>query len=82
MLRKLLPHAAIILSLMYFVFFGIDRVNTAMDFINNDITKFLLVALGVIAVIDAMLLIHDDRRRERARQRRDAIQRQRMRERR
>ena len=82
MLRKLLPHAAIILSLMYFVFFGIDRVNTAMDFINNDITKFLLVALGVIAVIDAMLLIHDDRRRERARQRRAAIQRQRMRERR
>lgn len=82
MLRKLLPHAAIILSLMYFVFFGIDRVNTAMDFINNDITKFLLVALGVIAVINAMLLIHDDRRRERARQRRAAIQRQRMRERR
>ena len=48
MLRKILPHAAIILSMMYFVFFCIDRVNSAMAFINNDITKWLLVILGVI----------------------------------
>lgn len=65
MLRKLLPHAAIILSAMYFVFFFIDRVNSAMAFIDNDITKGLLFALCVISVINSVLLIRDDRRRAR-----------------
>ena len=68
MLRKLLPHAAIIISLMYFVFFGIDRVNSAMAFIDNDITKALLLALCVISIVNAVLLIRDDRARERRRQ--------------
>ncbi len=63
MLRKILPHAAIILSMMYFVFFCIDRVNSAMAFINNDITKWLLVILGVISIYDAVLLIVGDQKR-------------------
>ena len=65
MLRKLLPHAAIILSGMYFVFFFIDRVNTAMAFINNNITKRLLFALCVISIVEAVWLIRDDRRKTR-----------------
>ena len=68
MLRKLLPHAAIILSMMYFVFFFIDRVNSAMSFIDNDITKGLLFLLCVLAIVNAVLLIRDDRARERKRQ--------------
>jgi len=68
MLRKLLPHAAIIISCMYFVFFCIDRVNSAMNFIDNGITKGLLVALGAISVINAIFLIRDNRRKERCRQ--------------
>lgn len=68
MLRKFLPHAAIIISVMYFVFFCIDRVNSAMNFIDNDITKGLLVALGVISVINACFLIRDNRKKERRRQ--------------
>lgn len=63
MLRKILPHAAIILSVMYFVFFCIDRVNSAMAFINNDITKWLLVILGVISIYNAVLLIVGDQKR-------------------
>ena len=70
MLRKLLPHAAIVISAMYFVFFFIDRVNSAMAFINNGITKGLLFALCVIAIINAIRLISIDRRMERARQKR------------
>ena len=62
MLRKILPHAAIILSAMYFVFYCIDRVNPIMSFINNNITKALLVILGVISVINAVILISGDRR--------------------
>lgn len=65
MLRKLLPHAAIILSAMYFVFFFIDKVNSAMAFIDNDITKALIFALGVIAIVNAVQLIRDERERER-----------------
>lgn len=68
MLRKILPHAAIILSAMYFVFFGIDRVNTAMCFIDNEITKVLLVVLGVISIVNSCVIIRDDRVRERKRQ--------------
>lgn len=70
MLRKLLPHAAIVISVMYFVFFFIDRVNTAMAFINNDITKVLLFILCVISIFNAVLLISMNRRAERARRRR------------
>lgn len=70
MLRKILPHAAIIISVMYFVFFFIDRVNTAMAFINNDMTKFLLFGLCVITIANAVFLIADDRKRTRAAQQR------------
>ena len=69
MLRKILPHGAIIISLMYFVFFFIDRVNTAMAFINNGMTKTLLFILCVISIINAVLMIADDRKRARARRR-------------
>lgn len=68
MLRKLLPHVAIIISGMYFVFFCIDRVNSAMGFIDNGLTKGLLVVLGVVSVINAVFLIRDNRRKERRRQ--------------
>ena len=65
MLRKLLPHAAIILSGMYFVFFFIDRVNPAMAFIDHPLTKGLLFALGIVSVVNAVLVIRDDRARRR-----------------
>ena len=67
MLRKILPHGAIIISLMYFVFFFIDRVNSAMAFINNGMTKALLFVLCLITIANALLLIADDRKRTRAR---------------
>ena len=62
MFRKVLPHAAIILSAMYFVFYAIDRVNPIMAFIDNEITKALLVVLGGIAVVNAVTIISDQRR--------------------
>lgn len=75
MLRKILPHCAIIISAMYLVFFCIDRVNTAMAFINNDMTKVLLLILCVISVINAVLLIADDRKRVRLRRQQEVRQR-------
>ncbi len=69
MLRKILPHAAIILSGMYFVFYFIDRVNSAMAFINNPITKGLLFLLCVISIAEGLMILRDERRRVRARER-------------
>lgn len=60
--------------MMYFVFFFIDRVNSAMAFINNDMTKALLFALCVISIVNAVLLIADDRKRIRAQRQRQARQ--------
>lgn len=74
MLRKLLPHAAIIISAMYFVFFFIDRVNPAMAFINNDLTKILLCVLCVIAICNAIFVIRYNRARARRQQRQTAAQ--------
>lgn len=70
MLRKLLPHAAIIISVMYFVFYFIDRVNPAMAFINNGMTKVLICILGVISILESVCLIRENRARERSRQER------------
>ena len=74
MLRKLLPHAAIIISAMYFVLFFIDRVNPAMAFINNDMTKILLCVLCVIAICNAVFVIRYNRARARRQQQRTAAQ--------
>lgn len=61
-MRRLLAHCAIIISGMYLVFFFIDRVNPAMSFIDNNITKGLLVALSVLSVVNAIQVIAQTRR--------------------
>lgn len=63
MLKKLLAHCAIIISGMYIVFFFIDRVNPAMGFIDNDITKPLLLALSLLAIINAIQVIAAERKK-------------------
>jgi len=70
MLSKLFAHGAIIISGMYAVFFFIDRVNPAMGFIDNDITKPLLLALSVLSIINAIYVIAEERRRLRRKIRR------------
>ena len=64
MLRKIFPHAAIVLSVMYVVFFHIDRVNSAMGFIDNGITKLLLYALCALSLANAVIIIADDRKKK------------------
>jgi len=70
MLKKMLAHCAIIISLMYVVFFCIDLVNPAMGFIDNNITKPLLLVLVIIAIINAIQIIAEERRKLRRRMRR------------
>ncbi len=64
---KVVQHAAIIISLMYFVFFIIDKINSPMAFINNDITKMLMLILSVFSIFNSVRLISADRKEERRR---------------
>lgn len=56
-IRRLLPHAAILICNMYVVFFLIDRVNTAMNFIDNRLTKGLLLILCVVTWFNCKTLL-------------------------
>ena len=64
-LKKLLPHLEIILAGMILVLCVIDRFNSAMAFIDNDITKTLLMILCILSIIVACMLISAQRARER-----------------
>ena len=61
-LRDVLPHGAIIRSLMMIVFYILDQFNDAMAFINNRITKSLLLILSIVSIINAVNLIAYHRR--------------------
>jgi len=52
-----MPHCAILICNMYLVFFGIDRVNTAMAFVDNDLTKSLLILMSAMSVACAVKLL-------------------------
>ena len=56
-LERLAPHAAILICNMYVVFFLIDKVNPAMNFIDNGLTKGLLLLLCLIALYNAWQLL-------------------------
>lgn len=62
-LADLLPHASLILSLMMITFLITDKYNRAMAFINNDITKTLMLILAVLVIVQSVLMIRDSRRR-------------------
>lgn len=47
----LIPHLAIVISLMVIFLFCFDRFNDAMAFLNNDITKILVLLLSIAAIL-------------------------------
>lgn len=57
LVKTILAHAAIVLSGMLLVLLAIDRVNEAMMFIDNSITKGLLWALCIISILNATRLL-------------------------
>ncbi len=56
-LERLAPHAAILICNMYVVFFLIDRVNPAMNFIDNRLTKGLLLAMCALGLYNGYRLL-------------------------
>lgn len=54
-LWAVLTHATIVLSVVFLVFFCIDRVNPAMEFIGCDISDWLLGVFCLIALTSSIL---------------------------
>lgn len=64
MLKRVLPHICIIISVMMLVFYVIDQVNSAMSFIDNDIFKTLLLFYCIVVIASSVYLIASNRRRK------------------
>lgn len=60
---RMTPHCAILISNMYIVFFLIDRVNTAMGFIDNGLTKGLLTIMCLFSGWCSLKLMSARRRK-------------------
>lgn len=67
--KSVLAHASIVLSGMLLVLLAIDRVNEAMMFIDNDITKGLLWALCTVSILNAARLLARPKKKKAARKR-------------
>lgn len=82
MLKKIIPHATIVLSLMTLLFFIISRFNDAMAFMTSALSQWLFALLAVCALITAICLISaqwkERKRKEAAARRRRAEQAQGM----
>ncbi|HMM32172.1 MAG TPA: hypothetical protein PKB13_10390 [Clostridia bacterium] len=48
-------HASIVLGSMFVVFFFLDRVNPAMEFISSDISKGLLLTFCLCAITNGII---------------------------
>ena len=56
-LLRILPHLVLIFSVMMLTFFVIDRINVAMAFLDNDLTKILLAVFSLLAGTLAVIAI-------------------------
>ena len=65
LVKKLLPHVAIVISGMLIVFFVIDRFNKPMGFMTNEFHKRLTFVLAILAIYYAVKNIALQRRIER-----------------
>ena len=49
-LRTILPHLTVILAFMFLAFLVLDQFNPLMNFIDNDISRWLLLALCLCGI--------------------------------
>lgn len=55
--RVLLAHISIVLSVMVLTWFVIDRFNTAMEFMSADISKWFIAALAALSLASSLVNI-------------------------
>lgn len=74
-LKKLLPHATIVLSLMTITFFVINQFNTMMGFMTSKLSQWVFALLALAALLTSVRLVAADLREERRQAARRARQR-------
>jgi hypothetical protein len=62
MLKRILPHICIVISVMMLVIYVIDQLNSAMNFIGNSLFKTLLLIYSIAVMATSVYLIADNRR--------------------
>lgn len=75
-IKTIVPHSCIVLSLLFITLLIVDKVNGAMNFIGNPITKGLLMLFSLLVIAAACLLIHENRKSIRNRYKRMDSQRE------
>lgn len=60
--KVILPHAGIVLSLMFMVFLVLDDYNPMMNFLTNSISTVLLGVFCLISFVNSILVISTARR--------------------
>jgi hypothetical protein len=60
---KILPHAAIIISVMLIVIYIVDHVNGALGFMVEGDTQLLILGLCAVSIINSVLLVVFQRKR-------------------
>jgi hypothetical protein len=53
-LHKIANHLTVILSLMFIVFLVLDQFNPMMNFVDNDISRWLLAALALSGITQSI----------------------------
>ncbi len=61
-LERFLPHLCLVTAVMLIVFLVTDYFNRAMAFINNDITKTILMVFSILVITESVVLIVYQRR--------------------
>ncbi len=56
-LITVLPHINIIIACVVLTFLIIDRLNSAMQFIENDITKGILLVFVIVTIVNSIVLM-------------------------
>jgi hypothetical protein len=62
MLKNIVPHVGIILSVVFIVFLILDEYNPTMNFVNNSISTGMLLVLCAVSLINAICLVVIGRR--------------------
>lgn len=62
MIKKLIPHICVILSVMLLTFYVLDRYNPGMNFVGNNFFKTLLLLNVIAAIITAFFQITSNRK--------------------
>lgn len=57
MIKRILPHATAIAAMMTIIFFVISRFNTAMNFMDSNLSQWLFFILALLALWCAVMLI-------------------------